>query len=127
MDLAGPKCYINHLHVPAKSQPVMVARLGNRQLLIVLSIVKHCKAFPANHPHACRFNTWTLQWTTIAALQRPRAWPSAAVLDQRIYVIGGFDGANRLRCVEVYDPDADAFAFVANMNVCRAGGAAAIL
>lgn len=57
----------------------------------------------------------------------PRAWPSVAVVDGRIYVMGGFDGSNRLRSVEVYDPDHDTWAFIASLNICRAGSGATVL
>lgn len=56
-----------------------------------------------------------------------RAWPGVAILDNNIYVIGGFDGINRLRSVEVYNPDQDSWTFISGMNICRAGCAAAVL
>lgn len=56
-----------------------------------------------------------------------RAWPAVAVIDKKIYVMGGFDGTNRLRSVEVYDPETDQWSFLHNMKVSRAGCAAAVL
>ena len=50
-----------------------------------------------------------------------------AVLDNSIYVIGGFDSVNRLRSVEVYNPEQNSWAFISGMNVCRAGCAAVVL
>ena len=56
-----------------------------------------------------------------------RAWPAVAIFDNKIFVMGGFDGSNRLRSVEVYDPHTDSWTFVSNMNMARAGGAATVV
>lgn len=74
-----------------------------------------------------RYNTQTHQWQPVAPLNTPRAWPSVAVYDNKIFVLGGFDGAHRLSSVEVYDPDTDTWRFVQDMNICRAGCGAAVL
>lgn len=60
-------------------------------------------------------------------MNRPRAWPGAAVFDGRIYILGGFDGTNRLRSAEVYDIDVDRWVFISNMIVNRAGCGAAVV
>lgn len=75
----------------------------------------------------CSYNTWTHQWTAVAQMNTQRAWPGVAILDNSIYIIGGFDGINRLRSVEVYNPDQDTWAFISGMNICRAGCSAAVL
>lgn len=60
-------------------------------------------------------------------MNTPRAWPGVAKFEGRIYVIGGFDGSNRLRSVEVYDPETNKWTYISSMLVGRAGcGAAAI-
>ena len=74
-----------------------------------------------------RYNTWTRQWSAVAPMNSPRAWPSVAVVDNHIYVMGGFDGSNRLRSVEAYDPEHDTWTYIANLNMCRAGSGAAVL
>lgn len=74
-----------------------------------------------------RYNPQLQQWQPIAPLNTPRAWPSVAVYDSKIFVLGGFDGAHRLASVEVYNPDTDVWHFVQDMNTCRAGCGAAVL
>jgi N-acetylneuraminic acid mutarotase len=74
-----------------------------------------------------RYNTWTKQWSSVAPMNSARAWPSVAVADNRIYVMGGFDGSNRLRSVEVFNPEEDSWTFVASLNMCRAGSGATVL
>ena len=58
-------------------------------------------------------------------LNTPRAWPCGLIMDNKIYVIGGYNGSNRLRSAEFYDPDGDTWTFISNMNCRRAGCAAA--
>jgi N-acetylneuraminic acid mutarotase len=60
-------------------------------------------------------------------MNTPRAWPATAVVDNKIYAMGGFDGSNRLRSVEIYDPDTDVWTYMSNMSVCRAGCGSAVL
>ena len=74
-----------------------------------------------------RYNTWTHQWTSIASMNTPRAWAASAVVDNKVYILGGFDGSNRLRSVERYDPEMDSWTFISNMNINRAGCGAAVL
>ncbi|XP_071960871.1 kelch-like protein 18 [Antedon mediterranea] len=74
-----------------------------------------------------RYNTQTHQWSPIQPMQVARAWPSVVAFDNQIYVFGGFDGTNRLRSVEKYNPHTDTWTFVANMSVCRAGCGAAVV
>ena len=69
----------------------------------------------------------TKQWTTLSPMNTPRAWPACAVVDNKIFVMGGFDGANRLRSVEVYDIESDTWSFISTMNVCRAGCGSAVV
>ena len=75
----------------------------------------------------CRYNTLTHEWQTITPMNTLRAWPAVAVIDKRIYVMGGFDGSNRLRSVESYDPDRDEWTYINNMQTNRAGCGAAVL
>ena len=69
----------------------------------------------------------TRQWTTLSPMNTPRAWPGVAIFDGRIFILGGFDGSNRLRSAEAYDIDADHWAFISNMLVSRAGCGAAVV
>ncbi|XP_074656230.1 kelch-like protein 12 [Tubulanus polymorphus] len=74
-----------------------------------------------------RYNTLTEKWDTMAAMNTPRAWPAAAVFDGKVYIMGGFDGFNRLRTAEVYDPTRDTWTYVSNMNISRAGSGSAVV
>lgn len=44
-----------------------------------------------------------------------------AVVNRLLYVIGGFDGQERLRTVECYHPENNAWSLVTPMNVGRSG------
>ncbi|XP_064652779.1 kelch-like protein 12 isoform X2 [Lineus longissimus] len=74
-----------------------------------------------------KYNTITQQWTTLTAMNTPRAWPAATVYEGKIYAMGGFDGFNRLRTAEVYDPENDSWSYISNMNISRAGSGSAIV
>ena len=53
-----------------------------------------------------RFDAATEQWEALPALSSPRAFAAAAVLDGRIYVVGGYDGSHELAACQVFDPRA---------------------
>ncbi len=74
-----------------------------------------------------RYNTLTHEWEPIPKMNTSRAWHAVAVVDKRIYVMGGFDGTNRLRSVECYDPDTQEWTFISQMKRERAGCGAAAL
>ena len=50
---------------------------------------------------------------------------AAAAVDGKLYVMGGYDGQNRLSSVERYDPAKNAWEAVAPMSTARSGLAAA--
>ena len=54
-------------------------------------------------------------------MHRARLGLGIASLNRLLYAVGGFDGVERLRCVECYDPDTDQWKFVAPMNSRRSG------
>ena len=66
-------------------------------------------------------------WQAIAPLQRRRQALACAVVHDKVYAIGGFDGTSNLRSVERYDAGADAWRGVADMLQCRRGCAAAAI
>ena len=74
-----------------------------------------------------RYNPSTDQWIAVASMMTPRAWPAAGVLNNKIVVLGGFDGANRLSSVEIYDPEEDRWKHVCHMNIRRAGCGGAVI
>lgn len=44
-----------------------------------------------------------------------------ACVNRLLFAVGGFDGQQRLRSVECYDPDKDQWTYVAPMNTTRSG------
>jgi N-acetylneuraminic acid mutarotase len=60
-------------------------------------------------------------WTRKADMPTARGWMSrsSAVVNGRIYVIGGIDGVDRLPTVEEYDPATDTWTRKANMPTPR--------
>jgi uncharacterized repeat protein (TIGR01451 family) len=68
----------------------------------------------------------TNTWTGRASLNQPRADFATAVLDGKIYVIGGRSGYySYLTSVEVYDPATDTWTYCSNIPTYRYGLAAA--
>ena len=55
-----------------------------------------------------------------------RFGPAAAVVDGKLYVMGGHDGRNQLSSVERYDPAKNAWEAVAPMSTARFALAAAV-
>lgn len=51
----------------------------------------------------------------------------AAVINQYIYVIGGYDGAKQLNTVERYDTEHDVWEFVASMKIARSALSVTVL
>ena len=74
-----------------------------------------------------RYNTQTHHWSPVAPMNSPRAWAAIVVYKENIFAIGGFDGANRLNTVEMYDAVKNVWMNVEGLNVSRAGCGAAVL
>jgi uncharacterized protein YjbI with pentapeptide repeats/N-acetylneuraminic acid mutarotase len=51
-----------------------------------------------------KFNPQTDKWVSLAPLDFARDRVASAVLNGRIYLIGGYDGTSKLKHVDVYDP-----------------------
>ena len=51
-----------------------------------------------------KFNPQTDKWVSLAPLDFARDRVASAVLNGRIYLIGGYDGTSKLKDVDVYDP-----------------------
>lgn len=49
--------------------------------------------------------SFTGKWCCTKAMNSIRSRVGVAVMNRQLYAIGGFDGHDRLRTVEVYDPD----------------------
>ena len=58
-------------------------------------------------------------WSRAAPMTCKRSAVGATVLNDRLYVCGGYDGITSLNTVECYDPDRDAWTSVAPMNKHR--------
>ncbi len=84
-------------------------------------------ALPCYAAFHSRYDLWNNEWTRMSPMNTPRAWPACVVFDNKIYAIGGYNGTNRLRSVEVYDPETDRWTYMNNMATCRAGCAAAVV
>jgi len=63
----------------------------------------------------------TDMWTTKADMPTARGWasPSSAVVDGKIYVIGGWDGSKMILTVEEYDPVTDTWSRKVDMPTRR--------
>ena len=58
---------------------------------------------------------------------KPRSVAGVAALDGLLYVIGGFDGNNYLRDVDVYDPQTNSWTPVCPLNDKRSAASVAVM
>lgn len=58
-------------------------------------------------------------WKKVCPMNIRRSAVGAAVLTNRIYVVGGYDGNSSLNSVECYDPEMNQWKFVASMSTLR--------
>jgi uncharacterized repeat protein (TIGR01451 family) len=73
-----------------------------------------------------RYNACTGQWESMAPMPTARANTGAAVINDKIYVPGGYDGvASYLQVLEIYDPATDSWSFGAAMPQALSGLAVA--
>ncbi|XP_063283757.1 actin-binding protein IPP [Pelobates fuscus] len=68
-----------------------------------------------------RFDTFSQYWSTISSLHQARSGMSVAVLDGKIYVIGGEKDSMIFDCVECYDPVTKQWTAASSMNQPRCG------
>ncbi|OQV21354.1 putative Kelch-like ECH-associated protein 1 [Hypsibius exemplaris] len=68
-----------------------------------------------------RYNPNDETWSPIADMSRARLGLGVASLNRLLYAVGGFDGVERLQCVECYDPDTNSWRSVAPMSTVRSG------
>lgn len=57
----------------------------------------------------------------LASMATKRIGVGVAVVNRLLFAVGGYDGSNRLRSMECYDPERDEWHFVAPMNTTRSG------
>lgn len=56
-----------------------------------------------------------------------RCGTALTVLDGQLAAIGGFDGVDYLKSIEIFDKELDKWKFISNMNHPRLGAGIAIL
>ena len=66
-------------------------------------------------------------WEAIAPMSCKRGGCAAAVLQNRLYAVGGFDGSTGLQTAERYDPATNTWEAIALMNCKRSSFAAGVL
>jgi N-acetylneuraminic acid mutarotase len=74
-----------------------------------------------------RFDPCEPQWVQLEEMSAKRGGLSAAVLNEKLYAIGGFDGSKFLSSVEVFDPRAGSWLTVDSIASPRAYGDATVL
>ena len=74
-----------------------------------------------------RYTPFTDSWEQISTMIQPRAWPSAVLFNGAIFIVGGFDGRDRLNTVERFDVRTGFRSPMDSMNESRAGCGAAIV
>ena len=61
------------------------------------------------------------KWQKIAPMNSRRIGLGLACVNRLLFAVGGFDGKERLRSVECYDPEKDEWHYRAAMNDTRSG------
>ncbi|MQL91526.1 hypothetical protein Taro_024139 [Colocasia esculenta] len=74
-----------------------------------------------------RFDPREGLWTKIPSMNSPRGCHSVAVLNGKLYSMGGYDGRSMVSSVEVFDPRASSWVMIDSMNMIRGYAAAAVL
>ena len=68
-----------------------------------------------------RYDPQTRQWSFVAAMSTSRSTVGVAVLDSKLYAVGGRDGCSCLNSAEVYDPHTNKWTMISSM-IHRRGG-----
>lgn len=68
-----------------------------------------------------RYDPKTNQWEFIASMRWKRSDASAAELDGKIYIVGGYDGRQNLNSMEVYDVEKGKWNYSVPLRVSRSG------
>uniref|UniRef100_UPI003467EED4 SAKe6DEtal n=1 Tax=synthetic construct TaxID=32630 RepID=UPI003467EED4 len=84
-----------------------------------------------HHNSVERYEPERDEWHLVAPMLTRRIGVGVAVLNGRIYAVGGYDGSpdghTHLNSVEAYDPETDTWSPVAPMNTRRSGVGVAVL
>ena len=68
-----------------------------------------------------RFDPDTDEWQVLESMTSRRVGAGAVTVNRLLFILGGFDGANRLKTVECYYPELNEWRFVAPMHTARSG------
>lgn len=69
----------------------------------------------------CSYDPEEDRWTLIQPMHSKRLGVGVAVVNRLLYVIGGFDGKERLASIECYHPENNEWSLVAQMHFGRSG------
>lgn len=73
------------------------------------------------------YNTVLKSWHSICPMQNKRYVPAIALMNDRIYVAGGLNGASTLKSAEYYDQGTNKWITISSMNRTHIGFALAPL
>ena len=73
------------------------------------------------YPSLFRFDPDTDEWQVLESMTSRRVGAGAVTVNRLLFILGGFDGANRLKTVECYYPELNEWRFVAPMHTARSG------
>ncbi|KAI4486744.1 hypothetical protein M0804_006114 [Polistes exclamans] len=68
-----------------------------------------------------RYEPQKNQWEMISSMNRQRSDASAAALNNKIYIVGGFNGQEILDSAEVYDLESNQWSYIRSMISPRSG------
>lgn len=91
----------------------------------LLSLVFNQISYPINEAYDPESDTWSKK----APMPTPRDHAASAVIDEKLYVIGGRQShkANKIGANEVYDPKTDSWSVLEPIPTPRSGGTASVL
>merc|ERR1712218_98131 len=69
------------------------------------------------------FDTKKKVWTDKQPMNQRRCYVASASMEEKVYACGGFDGHNRLRSAEIYDPSIDQWSMLPDMSMVRSDAA----
>lgn len=69
----------------------------------------------------CRYDPQKKQWSHVSSMSSPRSTAGVAVLEDKLYVVGGRDSNSCLNSMECYDPHTDTWTRLPPMRARRGG------
>ncbi len=99
-----------------------MAPVGNRLFLVGGAMLSSTGFVMCNKNVEC-YSPTTDSWTTLSTMLQPRAEAGCAVLENKIYIIGGYDWdhSKRLSSAEVYDVEEDIWTPITDMEIPLTG------